>query len=48
MQTAYGRKAWLVWAASIVVYIVAMMHRSSLGVAWLEAAEHFGTTVGIV
>jgi MFS family permease len=48
MQTVYGRKAWLVWAASIVVYIVAMMHRSSLGVAGLEAAEHFGTTAGIV
>lgn len=48
MQTVYGRKAWLVWAASIVVYIVAMMHRSSLGVAGLKAAEHFGTTAGIV
>ena len=48
MHSAYGRRAWLVWAASIVVYIVAMMHRSSLGVAGLEAAEHFGTTAGIV
>ena len=48
MHTAYGRTAWLVWAAGIFVYAVAMMHRASLGAAGLEAAEHFGTTPGIV
>lgn len=48
MHTAHGRTAWLVWAAGLFVYSVATMHRASLGAAGLEAAEHFGTTPGIV
>jgi sugar phosphate permease len=37
-----GRRAWAVWAAAISVYVLAVFHRTSLGVAGLEAAERFG------
>jgi len=36
-----GRRAWLVWSAAISVYILAVFHRTSLGVAGLIAAERF-------
>ena len=36
-----GRRAWLVWSAAISVYILAVFHRTSLGVAGLVAAERF-------
>ncbi|MCU1536128.1 MAG: major facilitator superfamily 1 [Humibacillus sp.] len=37
-----GRRAWAVWGAAISVYVLAVFHRTSLGVAGLEAAERFG------
>ncbi|GAB3886115.1 MFS transporter [Terrabacter terrigena] len=37
-----GRRAWAVWAAAIAVYVLAVFHRTSLGVAGLEAADRFG------
>ena len=36
-----GRRAWIVWSAAISVYILAVFHRTSLGVAGLVAAERF-------
>jgi MFS family permease len=36
-----GRRAWLVWSAAISVYVLAVFHRTSLGVAGLIAAERF-------
>ena len=36
-----GRRAWAVWAAAISVYVLAVFHRTSLGVAGLVAAERF-------
>ncbi|MEO6145149.1 MAG: MFS transporter, partial [Dermatophilaceae bacterium] len=36
-----GHKAWMVWSAAICVYILAVFHRTSLGVAGLVAAERF-------
>jgi sugar phosphate permease len=36
------RKAWLAWAIAIVVYVAAVFHRSTLGVAGLEAGNRFG------
>jgi MFS family permease len=36
-----GRHAWLVLSAAISVYILAVFHRTSLGVAGLIAAERF-------
>ncbi|WP_220488382.1 MFS transporter [Tessaracoccus sp. MC1756] len=46
--SGYGRAAWVVWGVSLLAYAVAVMHRTSLGVAGLEAAQHFGTTPGII
>ena len=36
-----GRRAWAVSAAAIAVYVLAVFHRTSLGVAGLVAAERF-------
>ncbi len=36
-----GRRAWVVFAAAVAVYVLAVFHRSSLGVAGLMAAERF-------
>jgi MFS family permease len=33
--------AWVVWAVGLLVYVLAVFHRSSLGVAGLVAAERF-------
>ncbi|NHB84690.1 hypothetical protein G7085_08920 [Tessaracoccus sp. HDW20] len=40
----YGRTAWIVWGVGILAYAIVVMHRTALGVAGLEAAEHFNTT----
>lgn len=39
-----SRRAYLVWAAATAAYVVAVVHRTSLGVTGLEAADRFGTT----
>ncbi|NHN55376.1 MFS transporter [Calidifontibacter sp. DB0510] len=36
-----GRRAWVVWASAIAVYVLAVFHRTSLGVAGLLAADRF-------
>ncbi|GLZ31184.1 MFS transporter [Lentzea sp. NBRC 105346] len=36
------RQAWLIWTTAVVVYIAAVFHRSTLGVAGLAASERFG------
>ncbi|XBO42064.1 MFS transporter [Pedococcus sp. KACC 23699] len=36
-----GRRAWVVYAASVSIYVLAVFHRSSLGVAGLIATERF-------
>ena len=43
-----GYRKWVIFGAAVGAYAVGIMHRSSLGVAGLEAAEHFGTTPSIV
>ncbi|MEV0681275.1 MFS transporter [Actinosynnema sp. NPDC050436] len=35
------RRAWLIWSTAVVVYVAALFHRTSLGVAGLEAADRF-------
>lgn len=40
--------AWVVWGVGIAAYISAVMQRTSLGVVGAQAAEHFGTSVGVV
>jgi sugar phosphate permease len=36
-----GRRAWVVYSAAVSIYVLAVFHRSSLGVAGLLAAERF-------
>ncbi len=36
------RGAWVVWAVGMLIYVLAVFHRSSLGVAGLVATERFG------
>lgn len=35
------RRAWLIWTVALAAYILAIFHRTSLGVAGLLAAERF-------
>ncbi|MFE0028386.1 nitrate/nitrite transporter [Amycolatopsis sp. NPDC059021] len=47
MSPATGRvtatsRAWLIWVAAVTVYLLAVFHRTSFGVAGLQAAERFG------
>jgi MFS family permease len=37
-----GRTAWVVWSAAVLVYFVAVTHRTALGVAGVEALDRFG------
>ncbi|MFI9009622.1 nitrate/nitrite transporter [Actinosynnema sp. NPDC053489] len=34
-------RAWLIWSTAVLVYVAALFHRTSLGVAGLEASERF-------
>ncbi len=36
------RRAWSIWLVAMAVYVLAVFHRSSLGVAGLLASERFG------
>ncbi|MFJ6278857.1 MFS transporter [Arthrobacter subterraneus] len=38
------RRAWLVWGAGVLAYLIAVTQRTSFGVAGLEATERFGAT----
>jgi MFS family permease len=40
-QQSSFRGAWLVWTVGMLVYVLAVFHRSSLGVAGLVATERF-------
>ncbi|MFC9328387.1 nitrate/nitrite transporter [Kitasatospora sp. NPDC057015] len=37
-----GRAAWAAWSIGVSAYFLAVIHRTSLGVAGLDAAERFG------
>lgn len=37
-----GRSAWIAWGIGVTVYVLAVVHRTSLGVAGLDAADRFG------
>jgi MFS family permease len=41
-----GARAWAVWAVALSAYVVAVLHRTSLGVAGLDAQERFGIGAG--
>lgn len=39
-----ARKAYFIWAVATAAYIVAIVHRTSLGLTGLEAAQRFGAS----
>ncbi|MCU7725530.1 MFS transporter [Actinoplanes sp. KI2] len=41
-----GRRAWAVWAVGLAAYIMAVLHRTSLGVAGLDAQDRFHIGAG--
>lgn len=44
VHTIGRRRAWVIWLVALSVYILAVFHRTSLGVAGLLAADRFGIT----
>lgn len=42
------RRAYIIWAAAAAAYIIAVVHRTSLGVSGIEAAERFGASAAIL
>lgn len=42
------RSAYLVWGVAVLAYVVAILDRSSLGVAGLEAGERFGASAAVL
>jgi MFS family permease len=43
-----GARAWAVWSVALAAYIIAVLHRTSLGVAGLDAQERFHIGAGAV
>ena len=41
-----GRQAWAVWAVGLAAYTIAVLHRTSLGVAGLDAQDRFHIGAG--
>jgi MFS family permease len=41
-----GARAWAVWAVGLSAYVIGVLHRTSLGVAGLDAQERFGVGAG--
>jgi len=42
------RRAWGVWLTGVLIYMAAVLQRSSFGVAGLTAAKHFGASAALV
>jgi MFS family permease len=43
-----SRRAWSVWAVGLTAYVVAVLHRTSFGVAGLDATDRFGVTASML
>ena len=39
-----GRRIWVVWAVALLAYVVGVLHRTSFGVAGLDAAQRFAAS----
>jgi len=42
------RRTWAVWVVALSAYLVGVMHRTSFGVAGLEAADRFGAAPAVL
>src|SRR5689334_3495531 len=40
------RRGWIVWSVGVLAYVVAVMQRTTFGIAGLDAAERFAITPG--
>jgi MFS family permease len=45
---ASSRRLWAVWAVALTAYVVGVLHRTSFGVAGLEAADRFGAAPAVL
>ena len=43
-----SRRVWAVWAVALAAYLIGVMHRTSFGVAGLEAADRFGAAPAVL
>lgn len=43
-----GLRVWLIWCAGVLVYLLGVAQRTSLGAAGLEAAAHFSINPGML
>lgn len=43
-----SRRIWAVWIVALLAYLVGVMHRTSFGVAGLEAADRFGAAPAVL
>jgi MFS family permease len=43
-----SRTAWLVWGVGVLAYTIAVLQRTSLGVAGITAAERFGASASVL
>lgn len=43
-----SRRAWTIWAVGVCAYIVAVMHRTTFGVAGLDAAGRFDVSASVL
>jgi sugar phosphate permease len=43
-----SRRSWFVWGAAVLAYVVAVMQRSSLGVAAVEATDRFAISASVL
>lgn len=41
-------RAWLVWSIGVGAYVVAVLQRTTLGVAGLDAADRFDTSASVL
>ncbi|MCY7344359.1 MAG: MFS transporter, partial [Pseudonocardia sp.] len=41
-------RAWVVWTVGLTAYLVGVMHRTSFGVAGLDAAQRFGAAPAVL
>src|ERR1700759_1475332 len=46
MSLRPGNRAWAVWSVGLAAYIMAVLHRTSLGVAGLDAQQRFHVGAG--
>jgi MFS family permease len=46
MSLRPGGRAWAVWSVALGAYVMAVLHRTSLGVAGLDAQDRFGVGAG--